>query len=234
MASQVPGALGARLLEAWEGGPLLDPSDESWQGLDHASALAVGREVLDRLGAGSSACWKLGATDAATQARLGVPGPISAPVVPTRVQHGVGECTVDRAQFRQPRLEAEIGLVAVEGGWVAVPAVEIADCRVDGWQLPPWAVLADSCLQGAMIFGTAAPTAGAPGDVVEVLVRRDGQEVARGTGRISDARARLEVLPPEAAPASVATGSLTPLMDAQPGRWDFDFGAFGRLLVDVV
>lgn len=232
MTSQLRAELAARLIAAWEGGPLLDPSDDAWQGLDQASALAVGRHVLDRLGAGStSSCWKLGATDAATQLRLGVPGPISSPVVPRRVQHGVAECTIDRAHFRQPRLEAEIGLAAVEGGWAAVPAVEIADCRVAGWQLPRWAVLADSCLQGAMVFGTEGA---AVDDVVEVVVRRDGQEVASGTGSISEARARLGVLPPDAAPAWVATGSLTPLMDGERGRWDFDFGAFGRLVVDVV
>jgi 2-keto-4-pentenoate hydratase len=223
--------LAARLITAWDGGEPVDPSHAGWASLDHDSALALGRHVLERLGAGSDAeTWKLGATDAATQDRLSVPGPICAPVVPSRVETAAESATVELGRFRHPRLEPEIGLVATAHGWAAVPAVEVADCRVAGWQLPPGAVLADGCLQGAMIFGAE----GHQGDEVAVFVRCDGVEVARGAGRISEARERLAVLPAEAAPLRVATGALTPLLDCRPGRWDFDFGGLGRLVIDVV
>lgn len=224
-------SLATQLVSAWGHGPLVDPSDLVWGELDQASALAVGAEVLQRLGTASGpAEWKLGATDHQTQVRLGVSGPVCAPLVPTRVRRDVSSCVVARDEFRQPRLEAEIGLLLVAGAWRAVPAVEIADCRIEGWELPPWSLLADACVQGAMFFGAVAPY----GNDVEVVVRHDGVERSHGRGRVDEAIARLAVLPPDAMPTAVATGSLTPLLDLVPGRWDVDFGAFGRLVLDVV
>lgn len=208
----------------------LDGSQSPWSELDLAAAVAVSDEVLDAIGATGSPFWKLGAVDEPTQVRLGLPGPISAPLVPGAVTCDVVRTTVRLAELLKPKFEPEIGVRIVDGQLFAMPCVEVADSRFAGWRLPPFGVIADAALQGQMLFGLPVP---AP-ESVTVTVSHEGDVKAVGSGDWSDASARLVLIDTDAAPTHVATGSLTPLFDCEPGLWTFDFGPLGRIDVDVV
>ena len=208
----------------------LDGSQSPWTALDLASATAVSDEVLDAIGAAGSSFWKLGAVDEPTQLRLGLPGPITAPLVPDAVECDVVRTTIDLADLIGPKFEPEIGVRVVDGELLAMPCVEVADSRFTGWRLPPFGVIADAALPGRMLFGLPMP---AP-EMVSVTVSHDGDVKAVGSGTWSDAIARLALIDTDAAPSHVATGSLTQLFDCEPGLWTFDFGPLGRIDVDVV
>jgi 2-keto-4-pentenoate hydratase len=110
------------------------------------------------------------------------------------------------------------------------PCVEIADCRFAGWALPPGGAPADFGLQGSMVFGPVVE----PVAEVHVEVRRDGETVGAGEGTWAEAAARLSLLPASLAPgALVATGSITAMFPAARGRWEFDFGPAGTLVLDL-
>ena len=192
--------------------------------MDHPRAAAIAAEVYRRAGANPPAAWKLGALDGPTRARLGLDRPLVAPVLPDGLHTDAGTVTLDLARFCQPKLEAEVGLVLDESGEPAVAAcVEIADCRFAGWLPPPGVAVADFGLQGAMVFGPGRP---AP-DEIGVEVRHDGRAVAAGRVAVADVTTRLDLvrplLPEGTGPVLVATGAMTPLLDAAPGRWEFVF-----------
>ena len=198
--------------------------DDGWAAVDHPRAAAIAAEVYRRAGANPPAAWKLGALDGPTRARLGLDRPLVAPVLPDGLHTDAGTVTLDLARFCQPKLEAEVGLVLDESGEPAVAAcVEIADCRFAGWLPPPGVAVADFGLQGAMVFGPGRP---AP-DEIGVEVRHDGRAVAAGRVAVADVTTRLDLvrplLPEGTGPVLVATGAMTPLLDAAPGRWEFVF-----------
>ena len=130
----------------------------------------------------------------------------------------------------QPKLEAEIGILLVDGeAWLA-PCVEVADCRFGAWAVPPACAVADFGLQGAMLFGAAV----APIPRVGVTVSCDGSPVAEGAGDFSDAVERLAMVPGRLGRSvHIATGSITPMLPATAGVWEFDFGPVGRLVVEL-
>lgn len=208
----------------------LDASTPPWADLDAELAADIGAAFCRLIGADQSPYWKLGAIDEATQARLGLSGPVFAPLDPECVQREAVTVTLDRSLLISPRFEPEIGVARVDGVLLATPCVEIADSRFAGWRLPPWGVVADAGLQGHMLFGPAV----VPRDEIDVVVRFDGLEVGRGSGAWTDAIARLDLLPAGTDAACVATGALTTLFDCEPGVWTFDFGPVGELTVSVV
>ena len=198
--------------------------DDRWAAVDHPRAAAIAAELYRRAGADPPAAWKLGALDGAARTRLVLDGPLVAPVLPGRLHTDAGAVTLDLARFCQPKLEAEVGLVLDGSGVPAATAcVEIADCRFAGWLPPPRVAVADFGLQGAMVFGPERPVP----DEIGVEVRHDGRHVATGRAAVADAAARLDLvrplLPEAAGRVLVATGAMTPLLDAAPGRWEFVF-----------
>jgi 2-keto-4-pentenoate hydratase len=145
-------------------------------------------------------------------------------VLPDGLHTDAGAVTLELARLCQPKLEAEVGLVLDGSGVPAVAAcVEIADCRFAGWLPPPRVAVADFGLQGAMVFGPDRP---AP-DEIGVEVRHDGRHVATGRAAVADVTARLDLvrplLPQGTGRVMVATGAITSLLDAAPGRWEFVF-----------
>jgi 2-keto-4-pentenoate hydratase len=208
--------------------------DGEWAGVDTGRMAAVAAELYRRAGADRSTAWKLGALDEPSRARLGLDRPLVAPVLPDGLHTDAGAVELDLARFCQPKLEAEVGLVLDESGDPRVAAcVEVADCRFAGWLPPPGAAVADFGLQGAMIFGPDRP---AP-EEVRVQVRHDGHTVAAGGVAVADVVARLDLvrplLPVGTGPVLVATGAMTGLMDAAPGRWDFEFGGATTVTVTL-
>lgn len=198
--------------------------DDGWAAVDHPRAAAIAAELYRRAGADRPTAWKLGALDEPARARLVLDRPLVAPVLPDGLRTDAGAVTLGLARFCQPKLEAEVGLVLDGSGVPAVAAcVEIADCRFAGWLPPPRVAVADFGLQGAMVFGPDRP---AP-DEIGVEVRHDGRQVASGRAAVADVAARLDLVRPLLSEGTgrvlVATGAMTPLLDAVPGRWEFVF-----------
>ena len=207
---------------------------QTWPAVDQARASAISAELYRRCGVADAtdavAAWKLGALDQPTRDRLGLARPLVAPVLPDGLRIGGPEFRLDLADLVQPKLEAEIGILLAEGETRLVPCIEVADCRFGGWAVPPACAVADFGLQGAMLFGTAV----APIPRVGVAVCRDGSPVAEGAGDWSDAVERLAILPERLGRSvHIATGSITPMLPATAGVWEFDFGAVGCLVVEL-
>ena len=204
-------------------------------GLDAERCERVGAELYRavEVEGGHQVAWKIGAGDAATQQRFGTDRPFTAPVYDS-------SCLPDGATLRlsglvAPRLEAEIGLRfdGSGGAPAALPCIEIIDCRFPGWNVKIAAILADFGLQAAMVFGEP----GTAGREVEVVVRRDGEEIARGSGTVDAAVATVRgALGDErlAAVPLVASGSLVTPVPLVPGAHEVDFGELGRLRLEVV
>jgi 2-keto-4-pentenoate hydratase len=212
---------------------VLAPDDE-WATVDSRRAAAIAAQLYRRAGADPPSAWKLGALDEPTKTRLGLDRPLVAPVLPDGLHTDAGAVTLDLARLCQPKLEAEVGLVLNGSGQPEVAAcVEIADCRFAGWRPPPGVAVADFGLQGAMVFGPARP---AP-DEVAVEVRNDGRTVATGRAAVTDMTARLDLvrplLPGGTGRVLVATGAMTPLLDAAPGRWEFVFAGATTITVTL-
>jgi len=199
--------------------------DGGWSEVDLARAERIAAQLYLGAGADRAVAWKLGALDRASRTRLGLNGPLVAPVLPDRLHLDATSVTLNREEFVQPRFEPEVGLVLDSPG--ADPRVaaciEIADCRFPGWLPPPGVAVADFGLQGAMVFGPACLAVGE----VAVLVRHDGREVADARSSLAEVTARLDLVRPllagSAGPAHIATGAMTALLDAAPGTWEFDF-----------
>jgi hypothetical protein len=96
--------------------------------------------------------------------------------------------------------------------------------------VPAGAAVADFGLQGALLFGPALPRV----ERVRVVVRHDGRTVVTSERRYDEAVERLSYLPAsQRQDRYVATGAMTALLDAQPGRWEFEFNGLTTLTVLV-
>lgn len=200
--------------------------DLPWGDLSAERAAAISRALHERVTGDAPAVWKLGAFEESARARLGLPGPLVAPVLPDRLHAGASHVVLRLADFVDPKLEAEIGVLSGPSGTTFMPCVEVADCRFAGWDTPALAAVADFGLQGAMIFGNPV----SPQEVVQVRVRHDGEQVGSASASWDEACSRLALLPPgESTGVCTATGSITPMFPATRGLWEFDFSNLGRL-----
>lgn len=205
-------------------------SVEDFEGLSLSRATAIGAELYERLGPQKTSAWKMGAFDEATQSRLGLTGPLVAPVLPDRLVRDGNEVSIRLDDFVDARFEAEIGIWADGHELLFCPCVEVADSRFADWALPPLAALADFGLQGAMVFGRPVPAR----ERVDVQIRHEGRLVARATGDWTEACRRMEHLPPPRAGGRlVATGAVTNLISVDRGRWEFEFADLGAIRIDV-
>jgi len=218
------------LLEALRTGEVLYATDDSWLDLSRSEARAIAEEVYARTGAWDTGCWKLGALDRATQRRFGIDAPLVAPCLPGRLTLHAGNERLRVADYIQPRFEAEVGIMDRGGVLLAVPCVEIADCRFSDWNLPPYGVIVDYCLQGGMLFG---PPSGSPGERISIEIRHDGHRLHRSEASWSEVSSRMDLLSSSGARSFVATGAASPLLSVEPGTWEFVFGGVGELTVTV-
>jgi 2-keto-4-pentenoate hydratase len=202
----------------------------SWGALSPDRADDISAALYQRLSPSAPAAWKMGAFDMDSQLRLGLDGPLVAPVLPDRLHSQATTLSLRVRDFVQPKLEAEVGIRIDEAGHTLVPCVEVADCRFADWAVPRFGAVADFGLQGAMVFGLDA----APLAEVEVRVSHDGVEVGSGRATWADVVQRLSLLPDDhGRGALVATGSMTPMFPALPGVWEFDFRGLAPLVLEL-
>jgi 2-keto-4-pentenoate hydratase len=203
---------------------------ESWGHLSPDRAEHISAALYQRLSPIAPSAWKMGAFDVETQLRLGLDGPLVAPVLPDRLHFQATTLSLRVRDFVQPKLEAEVGIRIDEAGQRLVPCVEVADCRFADWAIPRFGAVADFGLQGAMVFGLDA----APLAEVEVTVSHDGVEVGSGRATWTDVVQRLSLLPDvHGRSAFVATGSMTPMFPALVGLWEFDFRGLAPLVLEL-
>ncbi len=200
--------------------------------------------------------WKVGALNAEQQARIGVDRPTAARLLSAFVH--AAPARLSHRRFVRPLLECELAFaMAADLPPRALPygedevaaaiaamhlAIEIADSR-----LPPQPSLAmnlaDAMASGGFVIG---PSIAAWRDLdrgrVEVVLRVNGAEAARGTGAkiIGDPLRAVTVLANNPVPGSpglrrgdfVTTGSLTGMTPVAPGDAAVaEFGPLGKLEV---
>lgn len=202
------------------------------QSLLTAESLARGRRVVGR---------KIGLTSPVVQAQLGVDQPDFG-VLFADMACAQDE-PVDIARLLQPRIEAEIAFVlgadldpddldqAVARAAVAevVPALEIVDSRITGWDITFVDTVADNASSGLYVLGAERSPLGER-DLREVemtLVDGTGATVSSGTGAacLGDpvaalvwlARTAHELGDPLRAGDVVLSGALGPMAPVTPG-----------------
>lgn len=202
----------------------------SWSDLSPDRAEAINAALFQRLSSTLPAAWKMGAFDEESQLRLGLGGPLVAPVMPDRLHTRATRLSLRVRDFVQPKLEAEVGVRIDDTGYTLVPCVEVADSRFADWVIPRSGAVADFGLQGAMVFGLDA----APVGEIEVNVSHDGVKVVSGSATWTSVVERLSLIPGVGdGDAYVATGSMTPMLPALPGVWEFDFLGLEPLVLEL-
>lgn len=214
---------------------LFDPGDVEIayqaQRINIDRALATGHRLVGR---------KIGLTSASVQAQLGVAQPdFGALLSDMQIPDG-GE--VPTGRLMQPRIEAEAALVLADGlphpgctpdevlqavAYV-LPALEIVDSRIAGWDINIADTIADNASSGLFVLGdTPVEPHGVDLAEVRMTLRRNGETVSTGTG--ADclgsplnaaawlARALADAGDPLVAGDIVLTGALGPMAPVDPG-----------------
>jgi len=140
---------------------LLGESDQdaayAVQSLNVARHIEAGHEVVGR---------KIGLTSAAVQSQFGVFSPDYGVLLDDMV-FADGE-PVDLARFLQPRVEAEVAFVlggdldsphtsvadVIRATDFVLPALEVVDSRITGWDIKITDTIADNASSGAVVLGT--------------------------------------------------------------------------------
>jgi 2-keto-4-pentenoate hydratase len=205
-------------------------------------AYAVQRRLTEeRLHAGARVVGhKIGLTSPAVQEQLGVDRPDFGVLFDDMDVSGLPLVPTER--LLQPRIEAEVAFVlgaeladgdlgpaqvrgAVE---YLVPALEIVDSRIAGWDIRIADTIADNASSGLFVLGATAVALSAvePVDTVMELTV-DGEVVSKGSGRacLGDplaalawlARAARDLGDPLRAGQVVLSGALGPMVPVRPG-----------------
>lgn len=173
------------------------PLTDRWGDLSLEDAYAIQGLVIDhRIAMGERRIgWKIGLTSQAMQRQLGVDQPDFGPLLDGMQVADGGRCPV--ADLIAPRVEGEIAfrlasdLSGTELGTdevlaaceAVVPALEIIDSRIADWRIALADTVADHASAARFVVGEGgcAPDA-LDLAAAEVVLRRDGEEVERGTG----------------------------------------------------
>ncbi|GAA4730968.1 fumarylacetoacetate hydrolase family protein [Nocardioides endophyticus] len=208
---------------------------------DLSTAYAVQRELIDRALAGGDRLVgrKVGLTAPAVQAQLGVDQPDFGALLASMEVDG----PIARHRVLQPRVEAEIAFVIgrdvtevpedpadlIPYVARAVPAIEVVDSRVAGWDITITDTIADNASSGLFALGTDEVRLDA--DVIREVEARmsvDGEVVSTGRGAAClgsplaalawVARTMIGLGTPLRSGEVVLSGALGPMVDAEPGR----------------
>lgn len=210
--------------------------------------LSTGRRAMGR---------KIGLTAASVQRQLGVDQPdFGILFADMAVDDGA---TVAAGRLLQPRVEAEVAFVlgrdlavpeptvvdvigAVE---YALPAIEIVDSRIAGWQIGIVDTVADNASSGMFVLGTTPRSVRDPDldlRLAGMVMDRNGEPVAFGAGAACLgnplnalrwlAATMAEVGRPLAAGDMVLSGALGPMLPAAPGdRFEARVSGLGSVRV---
>ncbi|WP_406444367.1 fumarylacetoacetate hydrolase family protein [Streptomyces sp. NBC_00631] len=201
------------------------------QQLNVRRGLDAGRRIVGR---------KIGLTSTAVQRQLGVGRPDFGALFADMAVPDGGR--VAGGRLLQPRVEAEVALVigrdlphrectvvdVVRGVDFALPALEIVDSRVRGWDISLVDTVADNASCGLYVLGaTPVPLTAVDLRAVTMSMTRNGGTVSEGTGAdcldgplnaaVWLASALAERGDPLRAGDLVLTGALGPMTPAEPG-----------------
>ncbi|MEV0586851.1 fumarylacetoacetate hydrolase family protein [Nonomuraea sp. NPDC050310] len=201
------------------------------QELNSRRALEEGRRLVGR---------KIGLTNFAVQKQLGVDSPDFGLLFADMAY--LDGLAVPYERFLQPKAEAEVALVLgrdLEGGPFTVadvigavdfvlPAIEIVDSRIEGWDITLADTIADNASSGAFVLGnTPVELRGLDLRLAGMTMTRNGLEVSTGAGAaclghplnaavwLADTLARSEF--PLRKGDIVLTGALGPVVPVEPG-----------------
>lgn len=233
-----------RLHEAATTGRPCDPVRDVIAADDVRAAYAVQRRNVERLvtDRGYRVCGrKIGLTSPVVQRQLGVEQPDFGALF-AELGHGDGE-EVQTSDLLQPRVEAEVALVlehdldlgshtvadVIRATAFALPALEIVDSRIRGWDITFVDTVADNASAGRFVLGTV-PVLLAGLDLAQVTMEMaiDGETCSSGTGAaclgnpLFAARWLADVLSAMGTPLRagdiVLTGALGPMKDVAAGQ----------------
>ncbi|GAA5015027.1 2-keto-4-pentenoate hydratase [Kitasatospora paranensis] len=209
---------------------------------DVAAAYAVQRFAVDRAVAAGRrvAGRKIGLTSPAVQRQLGVGQPDFGALMADMAVPDGGLVPVGR--LLQPKVEAEVALVlgadlphadctvadVIRAVDFALPALEIVDSRIAGWDITITDTVADNASSGLFVLGgTPVPLTAVDLRAVAMTLTQDGREVSRGTGAdclggplnaaVWLASTLASMGDPLRAGDIVLTGALGPMAAAAPG-----------------
>lgn len=187
-----------RLSRACETGVPCEPVRDLIEAGDVNTAYAVQQANVDRLvrDKGWRVCGrKIGLTSPVVQAQLGVDQPDFGALF-AQLSHGDGE-EVPTGDLLQPRVEAEVALVlerdldlghhtvadVLVATAFALPALEIVDSRIRGWDITFVDTVADNASGGRFVLGTVpVPLRGLDLSAVEMVMALNGEQRSQGTG----------------------------------------------------
>ena len=209
---------------------------------DVEAAYGVQQVNVERLVAGRGwRVWgrKIGLTNRAVQAQLGVDRPDFGTLF-AELAHGDGE-EVPIGTLLQPRIEAEVAFVLdddldlgthtvadiIAATGFLLPALEIVDSRIAGWDITFVDTVADNASSGRFVLGTVP--VGPEVDLAQVTMRLsvNGAERSTGSGSaclgnplfaarwLADTMSRLGT--PLVAGDIILTGALGPMVPVAPG-----------------
>ncbi|BBC29801.1 2-keto-4-pentenoate hydratase [Streptomyces graminofaciens] len=201
------------------------------QQLNVRRGLDAGRRIVGR---------KIGLTSVAVQRQLGVDQPDFGALFADMAVPDGGEVSAGR--LIQPKVEAEVALVlgrdlphractvvdVLRAVDFALPALEIVDSRVRGWDISLVDTVADNASCGLYVLGaTPVPLTAVDLRTVAMTMTRGGETVSEGTGAdclgspinaaVWLASALAERGDPLRAGDLVLTGALGPMAPAVPG-----------------
>jgi 2-keto-4-pentenoate hydratase len=156
------------------------------QSLNIARHLDAGRRVVGR---------KIGLTSAPVQRQFGVFTPDYGVLLDNMVY--ADREPLNLSTFLQPRIEAEVAFVlgsdldthtatvadVLRATQFVLPALEIVDSRIRGWDIGITDTIADNASSGAVVLGTTPTTVnGLDLSSVGMSLEHDGDVVSNGTG----------------------------------------------------
>ncbi|MFJ9582709.1 2-keto-4-pentenoate hydratase [Streptomyces acidicola] len=209
--------------------------------------LAAGRRIVGR---------KIGLTSPAVQRQLGVDQPDFGALFADMAVPESG--VVAAGRLLQPKVEAEVALVlgadlphaectvadVLRAVDFALPALEIVDSRIEGWDIRLVDTVADNASSGLFVLGgTPVPLSGLDLRGVRMTMTRRGEAVSEGTGAdclgspLGAAAWLASTLAGRGDPLRagdvVLTGALGPMAVAAPGdRFEARISQLGRVAVE--
>lgn len=214
------------------------------QSLNTAYWTDAGRRIVGR---------KIGLTSDAVQKQLGVDQPDFGVLFHDMLLSDRDE--LQSGRLLQPKVEAEIALVlardltmphasatdVLSASAYLLPALEIVDSRIAGWDIGILDTVADNASSGMFVLGaTAVAAVGVDLRTCGMLLEVDGRIVSQGVGAACLghplnaaawlARTLIEMGDPLRAGDVVLTGALGPMVALQPGnRVETTIGGVGRV-----